>query len=296
MLTARSSRIVMVTLENTHLSLVLSEHGAEPCSLKNKHTGIEYIWNADPTYWQRHAPILFPMSGPTKDGKITVGGTVYDLPNNGFARDSEYTVAEKTADSARFVLEENEKTLAMYPFGFRLTIEYSLKDEGITIKATVESKSDGMAFVYALHPAFMLSMNEGATMENYMILFSDEEKQDKDSLQSKKFVTTTDGLVGKVLPLSREELDKGPIVLHSVKSKKVSLSCNKGNHGVEITMGELHTLVCWSPEGKKAPFVCVEPMYSFGDSDRPQELSQMPGVIKMNKGQKKSFTNSFRVY
>jgi len=286
----------MITLQNTHIELTVSEHGAEPCGLKNKHTGIEYIWNANPTYWPRHAPILFPMSGPTKDGKIAVAGKEYDLPNNGFARDMDFTVEKSENEYARFVLEESPATLALYPFGFRLTVEYNLQDDGVSIKGTVESKNDGMRFVYALHPAFMLSMNQGAEMENYMIMFSEDEKQDKDSLQQKVFVTTPDGMIGKMMPLSRAELDKGPIVLHTVRSKKVSLVCNKGNHGVEITMGDMHTLVCWSPEGKKAPFVCVEPMFSFGDSNRPKDLEQMSETVKLNKGQKKTFTNVIRVY
>jgi len=58
----------------------------------------------------------------------------------------------------------------------------------------------------------------------------------------------------------------------------------------------MHTLVCWSPEGKKAPFVCVEPMFSFGDSNRPKDLEQMSETVKLNKGQKKTFTNVIRVY
>ena len=49
---------MLKTLENDILRLTVDTHGAEIHSLVAKDTGIEYIWQADPNYWQRHAPIL----------------------------------------------------------------------------------------------------------------------------------------------------------------------------------------------------------------------------------------------
>lgn len=286
----------MITLKNKDVSLVISEHGAEPCSLESRQTGIQYIWSGDPAYWKRHAPILFPMAGPTKDGQISVGGKLYDMPNNGFARDSEFKLVHSDSNAAEFVLEDSPETRAVYPFGFKLTIDYKIEAAGFSVKATVLSKTDGMHFTYALHPAFMLAMNQGSSMEDCMVRFYEAEHQDKDSLQNKVFVTEKDGMKGKILQLSRAELDKGPIVLHSVKSNRVTFCSSKGKHGVEISMGAMHTLVCWSPEGKNAPFVCVEPMHSFGDSTRSKELSEMKETIALNKGQSKAFLNEFRIF
>ena len=98
------------------------------------------------------------------------------------------------------------------------------------------------------------------------------------------------------MKLSREDIDQGAIALKTLASKKVTLLCGVGNHGVELSMGDLHTLVCWSPEGKKAPGVCGEPMLSFGDTSRPMDLKQMEGLAKLNAGQKKSFTNTIRPF
>ena len=60
--------------------------------------------------------------------------------------------------------------------------------------------------------------------------------------------------------------------------------------------GIMHTLVCWTPEGKKAPFVCIEPMYSFGDSARSQELKEMKETMQLDAGQSKAFTNTIRIF
>jgi galactose mutarotase-like enzyme len=286
----------MIKLENSHVSLAISEHGAEPQSLVNKQTRTEYIWGGNPTYWQRHAPILFPLSGPTKDSKIAVEGKEFVLPNNGFARDMDFSIGKVTDKTASLVLEESDASLSMYPFGFRLIADYTLNDDGFTIKTTVESKTDGMRFIYALHPAFNLAINEGADLDSYSILFSDEEKLERNIMVNKVFEKQPGGVSGKVMRLSRADLDKGPIVLNNVKSKKVTLSSSKGNHGVDILMGSLHTLVCWSPEGKKAPFVCIEPMYSFGDATRPIELKEMDGLVKLDAGDKKAFVNTISVF
>jgi hypothetical protein len=61
-------------------------------------------------------------------------------------------------------------------------------------------------------------------------------------------------------------------------------------------MGGLKTLVCWSPEGKKAPFVCVEPMYSFGDSTRPLDLKEMDGLVDLDEDDKKIFSNTITIF
>ena len=286
----------MVTLSNVHLSLAISEHGAEMQSLKNKHTGIEYIWNGNPTYWPRRAPILFPMSGPTKEDKISVDGTEYHMPGNGFARDLDWTLVDSNGSSATFTLEDNATTRGYFPFGFKLTTTYTLDDDEISIKTVVESKTNDMRFVYALHPAFMLDMNRDAQLDDYMISFNDDENVPKLIKVGPLFKDTGVRISGKLMKLSRADLDQGAVTLKNLASKKVSLLCGVGHHGVELSMGDLHTLVCWSPEGKKAPFVCVEPMLSFGDTSRPMDLKQMEGLAKLNAGQKKSFTNPIRPF
>lgn len=288
----------MITLANTHFNLVISEHGAEMQSLKSKHTGIEYLWDGDPTYWPRRAPILFPMSGPTKDDTISVDGKNYHMPNNGFARDLDYTLVSQTESTATFVLEDSEATRTEnYPFGFKITVQYTLNDESVSIKTTIESKTDGMRFVYALHPAFRLNINADAKIDDYMLSFSDAEHVEKVVKVGNFFDAKTQTLFsGKLYKLTSDELNQGALRFKDLKSKSVSLLCDLGNHGVELALGDLRTLVVWSPENKKAPFVCVEPMYSFGDASRPADLASMDGLVTLKEGQKKTFSNTIRPF
>ena len=49
------------TIHNAVLTAEIDSHGAELCSLRSNLTGTEYIWQADPEIWARHAPLLFPI-------------------------------------------------------------------------------------------------------------------------------------------------------------------------------------------------------------------------------------------
>ena len=56
----------MLYLENERLKASIHEKGAELCSLIGLSDGTEYVWQADPAIWGRHAPLLFPVIGRLK--------------------------------------------------------------------------------------------------------------------------------------------------------------------------------------------------------------------------------------
>ena len=51
----------MTTLSNSELTIKVSPHGAELCSIVCNEK--EYLWQADPAFWKRHSPVLFPIVG-----------------------------------------------------------------------------------------------------------------------------------------------------------------------------------------------------------------------------------------
>ena len=53
-------------LENELIAIEVEEHGAELKSLVRKNTGKEYMWKADPKFWGRTSPVLFPFVGAVK--------------------------------------------------------------------------------------------------------------------------------------------------------------------------------------------------------------------------------------
>ena len=79
------------TIQNRHLAVQVDDLGAQLCSVRSP-DGTEYIWQADPAIWGRHAPLLFPVIGRLQDGQYTLDGQVFSIPIHGFARDSLFQV------------------------------------------------------------------------------------------------------------------------------------------------------------------------------------------------------------
>ena len=82
-------------IENSNLQIKTRTQGGEITSIFNKDNETEYLWNGDPTYWKYHAPILFPIVGKVVDSKYRVDGKVYELPQHGLARVSEFKMIDK---------------------------------------------------------------------------------------------------------------------------------------------------------------------------------------------------------
>ena len=65
--------MAQTVLKNGTIAVTVDSHGAEMVSLKDAQ-GQEYLWNADPAYWKRHAPVLFPLVGSLRDKQYRLGG------------------------------------------------------------------------------------------------------------------------------------------------------------------------------------------------------------------------------
>ncbi len=287
----------MVTLQNEKLSMRIALLGAEPQSLFSQENGIEYLWSGDKDFWPRRAPLLFPMTGPTKDNKIEAAGETYTMPNNGFARDTAFALLSQSSDTAVFELQESETTLLYYPYGFRLTVTYTLLSDGFKAEAEVYAKNN-LYFTFGWHPAFSLDINgKNTPLESYTVTFDKTENVDRKRPVDGVFVTDKNFLDNTdKLNLTREETDKGPIILNGLKSKHVTITSKNGDHGVRVERGNLDTLVLWTVAPKHAQYICIEPMHSFGDTKREFALETMKEVLSLQAGKTKQFYSTFRVF
>ena len=75
----------METLFNGRLSIEVSAHGAELCSIFSN--GKEYLWQADPAFWKRHSPVLFPIVGSVWENEYRNEDTTYVLTRHGVHTD-----------------------------------------------------------------------------------------------------------------------------------------------------------------------------------------------------------------
>lgn len=146
----------MKTLKNTALTLDISLHGAELTSIRDSF-GREFLWQADPAFWKRHSPVLFPIVGSLWDKHFRVNGREYEMGQHGFARDMDFRLVSEREDEMWFELKSSPETLAKYPYKFTLRIGYRLEANKIHVMWEVSGDdSQTMWFQIGAHPAFYL--------------------------------------------------------------------------------------------------------------------------------------------
>ena len=118
-------------IKNSFIKAKIKSFGAELNSLQKIDEDLEYIWQGDSKYWNRHSPILFPIIGRLKDDSYFYKNQKYNMTQHGFARDKEFELVKNEADFIEFRLKSDEKTLEIYPFSFELYLSYKVEKSSI---------------------------------------------------------------------------------------------------------------------------------------------------------------------
>ena len=95
-------------LENDRLCVEIAEQGAEVTRIYDKKSDTELLWEADPKYWKRHSPILFPNVGKTYRSTVRINGIQYPTSQHGFARDNKFKCVRETTDTVSFLFASND--------------------------------------------------------------------------------------------------------------------------------------------------------------------------------------------
>lgn len=257
----------MKTISNSQLRIQVSPHGAELCSIFANEK--EYLWQADPAFWKRHSPVLFPIVGSLWENEYRNEGIAYTLNQHGFARDMEFTLISEKEDEVRYQLVSNEETLSKYPFPFCLEIGYRIHDKQIEVMWEVKNTGDQeMYFQIGAHPAFYWPDFDPATQERGFFGFDKKSGLDY-ILISEKGCADPDTpypleLTEGLLPLNAHTFDRDAFILENNQVEKVTLygQSKKACLTLHFTAP---LLGLWSPPGKNAPFVCIEPWYGRCD-------------------------------
>lgn len=250
-----------VIIENDNLKVQISTLGAEMRSVQNK-DGKEYLWSGDPSIWGSVAPILFPICGGLKENKYTLDGKEYTLEKHGFIRKQEFEIAEKEKDRVLFSFSETEETLASYPYKFRFTAEYILKDNSIITNYSVTNNSgDTMYFSVGAHEGF--ATPEG--IEDYKIVFEKHETLNSykvdSSLMSNKFETILEN--SDTLELKKDYFVTDAIILKELNSRSVTLVNKNGDRKIKYDFPDCDHLLLWQICGAK--YLCIEPWTGLPD-------------------------------
>lgn len=277
------------TIKNNIIEVVISDHGAEVQSVKGAHTGEEYMWQADPEIWGRHAPVLFPIVGRLKNDEYKYQGKTYHMGQHGFARDCDFEVENHTQESITFLLKDNEKTREMYPFKFEFRVNYNLMNNLLEENFSVVNKSDEtMIFGVGGHPGFNLPVNNGEEKEDYYFDMHPSIARVKIPLKgayldwNNRSLASTDSFIG----LS-DELFKDDALIYELHGhdNKVSLRTDKSKFHINVWTRNAPYVGIWSQYPKTANYVCIEPWWGIADrEDADGELEHKYGMNHLEPG------------
>lgn len=257
-------------LENDILRVEVDSFGAELKSVYNKAKDQEYMWYADKKYWGRTSPVLFPFVGSLKNKEFIVDGKAYPMGQHGFARDMEHTLEAQTASELHFSLASTAETLAKYPFPFVLKISYRLEGQDLKVFWRVENPADKtMYFSIGAHPAFLCPIHGEADKSGYRLYFGGLDEVHHHGNTVDTGLALREDLV---LPLTDHRaaitpdfFDRCTYMIEGRQTGEVGLEDPSGKRFVTMFF-DTPLFAIWSPEGKNAPFLCIEPWYGRCDA------------------------------
>lgn len=276
----------MITLENDYIKVSLTAKGAELQGLFSKETKLEYLWNANPKYWAKHSPVLFPIVGSLKNNSFIYQGKHYELPRHGFARDNVFNFEKISESEGIFTLTQNADTLKTYPFYFELKLNYQLIDR--KLKLTYEVKNTGtseLLFSIGAHPAFAVPNTPDTVYEDYYLSFNADEQLTFWKLEDGLVANETKNIAlnAHKLKLTHELFYNDALVFKNLQSNSISLLNTKNDNGLHFNFEEFPFFGIWA--APDAPFVCLEPWCGVADGvNHNQELSGKEGIIKLGAG------------
>lgn len=257
-------------LENECLRVEIESFGGELKSVKDKATNQEYMWQGDPQYWGRTSPILFPFVGSLKNKRYTYDGKTYEMGQHGFARDMEHTLVSKTETEILFELVNTEETMQKYPFAFILNLGYALEGNELKViwKVTNSDTGKDLHFSIGAHPAFNCPIHGEENKAGYKFYFNGVDEVHHHGHTDTGLSVEED----IVLPLENhratitpEFFDGATYIIEQPPMNEIGVEDPAGNRYITMFF-DMPIVALWSPPGKNAPFLCIEPWFGRCDA------------------------------
>ena len=282
----------LFTLENDELLVTVARRGAELTRIYDKKADREVLWCAEPSVWNRHAPVLFPFVGKCYEGAYVHDGKEYGMTPHGFARDMDFEPLLCDMDECWFRLKDTPETYEKYPFHFEVEIGHRLEGRTIEVMWKVANTDSGeMLFMMGGHPAFQVPQGkniydftfefnrrgcrEGQFTDCLHYLAPNANGYEKEELQGN--LKLSEGRV----PLTKGFFDTAlTYMLDEAQVSSVSLMVD-GSPYVTLECSDFPYLGIWTMEATH-PFVCLEPWYGICASDGYKgELKDRRGIISL---------------
>lgn len=291
----------MQVLENELVRVEINEMGAELSSWVSKKDGTEYVWQADPAVWKRHAPILFPIVGRLKDKTYTVGSKAYEITQHGFGRDLEFTVNRLHAACAEFTLVQSAYTKGMYPWDFNFTVRYTL--DGATLKKehiTHNTDTSDLYYEVGGHDAYNLCLCPGEQITDYYVEFEGMQALHPILTDETVMLSQEHGeiaLQNGRLAITRETFKDDAIILDDLPVRRATIGSVKNAKRITMDFADWPYFALWSAyKDFDVPYVCLEPWSTLPDgSYLDHAIENKVGVRKLAPGETENLVFSVTI-
>ncbi|HEY5080670.1 MAG TPA: aldose 1-epimerase family protein [Bauldia sp.] len=282
--------MAIVKLGNGTLSVGVDLRGAELASIQTA-DGAEWLWQGDPAIWTGRAPILFPIVGRTPGGILSIGGRKFAMGTHGFARGSDFVLAEASPEMVRLRLIDSEATQKQYPFAFVFDLVFAVEGETLVIRAEVRNTGEArMPFSLGFHPAFRWPLPGGEGRPHFVTLAEPEEPLT--SRLGEKLMTAPGHepsvfREGRYAPKA-DDFTRDAIIIDALESRSATFGVDRRPR-VVVAFADFPSLGIWQKPG--AAYLCVEPWQGMtplvGASDA---IEKRPGIVWLDPGEMRSFT------
>ncbi|MFD2117450.1 hypothetical protein ACFSTH_18040 [Paenibacillus yanchengensis] len=190
-------------------------------------------------------PILFPISSYLENETYYYNDAPYQLKQHGFVRQliAKVTAIEANQHYAAITLDftHTEATLERFPFQFKLTMKYTLNENGLSIQATVNNLDDKtMPFYLGYHPYFYVA--------------------DKQALELQVPSSHYNNMVSNSMVDGKFQLNQteSNAIFDQLENNQCHILDHARDLKITLTSDDVFQyIVLWALQEK--PFVCVEP-------------------------------------
>ncbi|MGO4868995.1 MAG: aldose 1-epimerase family protein [Roseiarcus sp.] len=283
-----------IALARAGARAIIARHGAEARFWSVD--GRDLLWPGDPAIWDGISPILYPVVGWTRDG-ARVAGRQYALGLHGFAFGQDFEVEAARGDFVRLVLGDNDQTRAVYPFAFRLAVEYRLTADALDIAIEVENPgAEPAPYACGLHPGFRWPF-AGGKREGARVRFEREEPAEVPVIALGGLIAAGKRpipLRGRDLALSDELFAHDALCFLDPASRSLRFEQTNGA-AIEMDFRGFDHAALWTRPG--APFLCLEAWTGYSDPEGfAGDLWEKPSMRTLKGSERARHGASYRFF